>query len=84
MAAAGGFRPVGGDAEESVMRRASIAATLGLTALLLAACGTTTTERAATGGLAGAAVGAAVDKSVKGAVIGGAAGAAIGAATGPR
>ncbi|MFN3514969.1 MAG: hypothetical protein ACK41C_18125 [Phenylobacterium sp.] len=53
-------------------------------ALTLAACGTTMTERAATGGLAGAAVGAAVDGSVTGAVVGGAAGAALGAATTPR
>lgn len=49
--------------------------------LAVAACGSTVTERAATGGLAGAALGAAVDSSVTGAVVGGAAGAAIGAAT---
>ena len=52
--------------------------------LLLAACGTTTTERAATGGLAGAALGAAVDGSVAGALIGGAAGATLGAVTTKR
>jgi hypothetical protein len=53
--------------------------------LMLAACGTTVTERAATGGLAGAAVGAAVsDSKTKGALIGGAVGAAAGAATTPR
>lgn len=52
--------------------------------LLLTACGTTTTERAATGGLAGAALGAAVDSSWTGALVGGAAGAALGAATAPR
>jgi len=57
--------------------------TLALSGALLAGCGTTTTERAATGGLAGAAVGAAVGNSVTGALIGGAAGAAIGAATTP-
>jgi hypothetical protein len=53
--------------------------------LLLCACGTTTTERAATGGLAGAALGAAIanDSPVTGAVVGGVAGAAIGAATAP-
>ncbi|MDD3836273.1 MAG: hypothetical protein RBS50_02875 [Phenylobacterium sp.] len=60
----------------------SYAAAVG--ALSLAACGTTMTERAATGGLAGAAIGAAVDGSVTGAVVGGAAGAALGAATTPR
>lgn len=63
--------------------------TLSITILLassmaVAGCGTTTTERAATGGLAGAAVGAAVDSSLTGALIGGAAGAAIGAATTPK
>lgn len=52
--------------------------------LLLTACGTTTTERAATGGLAGAALGAAVDSSWTGALVGGAAGAALGAATTPK
>ncbi|WP_269716852.1 hypothetical protein [Caulobacter sp. NIBR2454] len=47
--------------------------------LLLAACGTTVTERAATGALGGAAVGAAVgggDGALAGAAIGGVAGAA--------
>ena len=52
--------------------------------LMVTACGTTMTERAATGGLAGAAIGAAVDSSVTGAVVGGVAGAALGAATTPR
>lgn len=52
--------------------------------LLVSACGNTMSERAATGGLAGAALGGAVDSSVTGAVIGGAAGAAIGAATTDR
>lgn len=52
--------------------------------LLVVSCGTTMTERAATGGLAGAAIGAAVDSSVTGAVVGGVAGAAIGAATTPN
>ncbi len=53
-------------------------------AFTLGACGTTVTERAATGGLAGAAIGAAVDSSVTGALVGGAAGAALGAATTPK
>ena len=54
--------------------------------LLIAACGTTVTERAATGGLAGAALGAAVGggSPVTGALVGGAAGAAVGAATTPK
>lgn len=55
----------------------------GASGLILAACGTTPTERAVTGGLAGAAVGAAVGDT-KGALIGGAVGAAAGAATAPR
>jgi hypothetical protein len=63
---------------KTISTLASIAA-----AGLLAACGTTVTERAASGGLAGAAAGAAIDGSVTGAVVGGAAGAAIGAATAP-
>lgn len=46
--------------------------------LLAAACGTTTTERVATGALGGAAIGAVVDGG-RGALIGGAAGAAGGA-----
>ena len=52
--------------------------------MLVTACGTTVTERAATGGLAGAAVGAAVDSSLAGALIGGAAGATLGAVTTKR
>jgi hypothetical protein len=52
-------------------------------AIILAGCGTTVTERAATGGIAGAAVGAAVGGSVTGALLGGAAGAAVGAVTTP-
>lgn len=46
---------------------------------LLAACGTTLEQRAATGALGGAAVGAVVDGG-SGALIGGVAGAAAGAA----
>ena len=58
------------------MRQAHIV--LGAATLLLAACGGTTEERAATGGLGGAAAGAVVGGPV-GAVVGGAAGAAGGA-----
>lgn len=54
------------------------------TAATLAACGTTPTERAATGALGGAAVGAAVSGDTKGALIGGAIGGVAGAATAPR
>jgi hypothetical protein len=57
---------------------------LGLAAMVLAGCGTTHTERAATGGLAGAALGAAVGGNVTGALLGGAAGAAVGYATTPK
>ena len=66
------------------MKSASICIASAAT-LLVAACGYTTTERAATGGLAGAALGAAVagDSPLTGAVVGGAAGAAVGAATAP-
>ena len=38
--------------------------TIAAAGLVVSACGTTMTERAATGGLAGAAVGAAIDSSV--------------------
>jgi uncharacterized surface protein with fasciclin (FAS1) repeats len=58
------------------MRQSYIA--LGAATLLLAACGGTTEERAATGGLGGAAAGAVVGGPI-GAVVGGAAGAAGGA-----
>jgi osmotically inducible lipoprotein OsmB len=56
-------------------------------ASLLAACGTTTTDRAVSGGLLGAGAGAAVGSlsgnAGSGAVIGGVAGAAAGALTSP-
>jgi hypothetical protein len=65
------------------MRTKLAIAGLGVAAAL-AGCGTTTTERAATGGLAGAAVGAAVGGDVTGALLGGAAGAALGAVTTPK
>jgi uncharacterized surface protein with fasciclin (FAS1) repeats len=58
------------------MRQSYIA--LGAATFLLAACGGTTEERAATGGLGGAAAGAVVGGPI-GAVVGGAAGAAGGA-----
>jgi uncharacterized surface protein with fasciclin (FAS1) repeats len=58
------------------MRQSHIA--LGAATFLLAACGGTTEERAATGGLGGAAAGAVVGGPI-GAVVGGAAGAAGGA-----
>jgi uncharacterized surface protein with fasciclin (FAS1) repeats len=58
------------------MRQSHIA--LGAATLLLAACGGTTEERAATGGLGGAAAGAVVGGPV-GAIVGGAAGATGGA-----
>ena len=61
------------------MRILVLTAALASTALL-AACGTTTTERVSSGALGGAVVGAAVDHSVTGAVVGGALGAATGAA----
>jgi hypothetical protein len=59
------------------MRQSYIA--LGAATFLLAACGGTTEERAATGGLGGAVAGAVVGGPV-GAVVGGAAGAGGGAA----
>ncbi|MET0546730.1 MAG: YMGG-like glycine zipper-containing protein [Caulobacterales bacterium] len=56
--------------------------------LALSACGTSTTDRAASGALIGAAGGAAIGSASgntgKGAIIGGAAGAAAGAATNER
>ena len=58
------------------MRQSHIA--LGAVTIFLAACGGTTEERAATGGLGGAAAGAVVGGPV-GAIVGGAAGAAGGA-----
>jgi hypothetical protein len=59
------------------MRTISIL-TLFAAGVVLTACGTTTTERVATGALGGAAVGAVVDGGT-GAVVGGVAGAAGGA-----
>ncbi len=58
------------------------AAALGA-ALLLSACGTTTSERAATGAIGGAVAGGVIGGDATGAVVGGVAGAAVGAATTP-
>ena len=52
--------------------------------LLLSACGTTVTERAATGAIAGAAVGQAIGGDTTSTVAGAAVGGAAGAATTPR
>jgi hypothetical protein len=62
----------------NIMRTLKMAALVLGPSLLLAACGETTEERAATGGLGGAAAGAVVGGPV-GAVVGGAAGAGTGA-----
>lgn len=56
---------------------------VGLAGLILAGCGTTPGERAATGGLGGAAVGGLIGGDLTGALVGGAAGAALGAVTAP-
>jgi hypothetical protein len=57
------------------------------TSMLVSACGTTTSDRAISGGLigagAGAAIGSASGNAGTGAVVGGLAGAAVGAATTP-
>ena len=61
-------------------------ATLAPLALVLglAACGTTTTERASTGAIGGAVAGGLIGGDLAGAAVGGVAGAAIGAATTDR
>jgi osmotically inducible lipoprotein OsmB len=51
---------------------------------MLAACGTTMEQRAATGGIGGAIAGQVIGGNTKSTVIGGVAGAAVGAATTPR
>jgi osmotically inducible lipoprotein OsmB len=56
------------------MRYLAIVPVLGL--LVLAACGETVEQRAATGGVAGAVAGAAVGAPIAGAALGGTAGAA--------
>lgn len=66
------------------MRKTLIAIPLAVSALALAACGTTTTQRAATGALGGAAVGGAVSGDAEGALAGAAIGGVAGAATTPR
>lgn len=63
----------------SLVKFAPLALVLGL-----AACGTTTTERASTGAIGGAIAGAVLGGDLAGAAVGGAAGAAIGAATTDR
>ncbi|MDO8410788.1 MAG: hypothetical protein Q7S93_12115 [Phenylobacterium sp.] len=66
------------------MRKTFIAVPIAVSALALAACGTTVTERAATGALGGAAVGGAVSGDLTGAAAGAAIGGVAGAATTPR
>ena len=71
------------------MRHLRTITALGFGLALLAACGTTTTDRAISGGALGAATGAAGSAIVggnagTGALIGGAAGAAAGALTNPE
>lgn len=71
------------------MRHLPTVTALGLGLALLAACGTTTTDRAISGGALGAATGAAGSaiaggNAGTGALIGGAAGAAAGALTDPN
>lgn len=66
------------------MRRLGLITSTALLALSLAACGTTVTQRAATGALGGAAVGGVVGGDAKGAAIGAAVGGVAGAATTPR
>lgn len=66
------------------MRTILLSSSAAFCALALAACGTTVTERAATGALGGAAVGGVVSGDVKGAAIGAAVGGVAGAATAPR
>ena len=51
---------------------------------LLAACGTTMEQRAATGAIGGAIAGQAIGGDTTSTVVGGVAGAAVGAATTPR
>lgn len=60
----------------SFVKLAPLALVLGL-----AACGTTTTERASTGAIGGAVAGGLIGGDLAGAAVGGVAGAAIGAAT---
>ena len=70
-------------AQETMMNRLALAATMSL--LLLGACGTSTQDRAMSGGAMGAAAGGVagllLDHPVAGVLVGGAAGAAAGALT---
>ena len=61
------------------MRAHLIALPLVAAGLMLTACGTTTTERVATGALGGAVLGGVIGGNATGAVVGGVAGAAAGA-----
>jgi len=67
------------------MKRVTLAACLALTLLALGACGTSTSDRALSGGGIGAGVGAlgglVVGSPIEGALIGGAVGAGAGALT---
>jgi len=69
------------------MKLFMLIAAVAMLAFAISSCGTTTGERAASGGLlgagAGAVIGAATGSTVTGAVIGGVAGAATGALTDP-
>jgi hypothetical protein len=74
--------------QEAVMRMKDFAvAAAAASMLVLAGCGTSTSDRALSGGLlgagAGAAIGSVTGSAGTGAVIGGVAGAALGAATSP-
>ena len=66
------------------MRKTLIATPIAFSALALAACGATVTERAATGALGGAAVGRAVSGDLSGAAARAAIGGVAGAATTDR
>lgn len=67
------------------MRKIILGVCVGAAGLVLAACGTTPTERAATGAIGGAAVGAVVSGGDTEATLGGAAiGGVAGAVTAPR
>jgi hypothetical protein len=70
------------------MLRVASPAVIAALAMATAACGTSPTDRALTGGAIGAGTGAVVGSTVGhpigGAVVGGLGGAAIGAATAPR
>lgn len=66
------------------MRKTLILVPIAFSTMALAGCGTTVTERAATGALGGAAVGGAVTGDLSGAAAGAAIGGVAGAATTDR